>query len=367
MNTILKRVLVLSTLLLGISSYALPSYNLIEIGTLGGATSQGFNLNSQGQVVGNSETADGQVHAFLYDPQTGIITDLGTLGGATSSAADINDDGLIVGNSELADGSFQAFSYTTGGGMVSISSEENSNGTAVNNNGQILVNFVDSDGNQRAGILDGGVLTDIGDLGGASTLGININESGDVVGYSFTNDLNVPVPAIVYRDGMLIEIGTLGGTVGFGFDSNEAGTVVGRARGDDGNYNAYMWTEDGGIIDLGSFGYEHANARTLNENGLIMGWGSDDFFAGNEDGPTFNPFIYDMMTGDFATLMDLVFADAGWTNIFGSRMNDNGDIVGYGMNAAGELRAFLLQAEVPEPATVLMMVLGLGLLLRRKR
>ena len=67
---------------------------MMDLGTLGGASSSAYGINDSGQVVGQADTPGGQHHAFLYNG--GKMIDLGTLGGANSSAHDINDSGQIV-------------------------------------------------------------------------------------------------------------------------------------------------------------------------------------------------------------------------------------------------------------------------------
>src|SRR5690349_9317696 len=73
---------------------------IYNLGTLGGATSRGWEINASGWVVGESDTAGGGVHAFLYAPTPGgggSLMDLGTLGGTTSYAFAINALGQIAG------------------------------------------------------------------------------------------------------------------------------------------------------------------------------------------------------------------------------------------------------------------------------
>jgi probable HAF family extracellular repeat protein len=113
------------------------AYNMIDLGTLGGAYSNAYGINDAGQIVGNAYTASGQNHAFLYSD--GNMTDLGTLGGAYSNAYGINDAGQIVGMAYTASGQNHAFLY--------------------------------SDGN----------MTDLGTLGGANSLAWGINDATHIL------------------------------------------------------------------------------------------------------------------------------------------------------------------------------------------
>jgi probable HAF family extracellular repeat protein len=80
--------------------------------SLGGDYSIALGINAKSWVVGNSQTAGGEVHAALW--KDGKAVDLGTLGGRFSTANSINDQGQIVGSSETSDGEIHAFVWENG-------------------------------------------------------------------------------------------------------------------------------------------------------------------------------------------------------------------------------------------------------------
>jgi len=88
-----------------------PDGSVVELGTLGGSSSQATGVNSSGEVTGFASLSSGYQHAF--STMGGALTDLGTLGGS-SYAYGINAGGEIVGYSYLADGEQHAFLYLDG-------------------------------------------------------------------------------------------------------------------------------------------------------------------------------------------------------------------------------------------------------------
>jgi probable HAF family extracellular repeat protein len=143
----------------------------IDLGTLGGASSNASKVNSQGQVVGTADAADGYARAFLWDPASpnnatsGTMFDLGLLPGKLrSEARDVNDAGTVVGTSWI-DGnyydqsSFRAFVYLNGAMHDLTSLVTNNSGftlnsaSGINNGGQIVCAGVDAQGVSHALLL----------------------------------------------------------------------------------------------------------------------------------------------------------------------------------------------------------------------
>ena len=95
----------------------LLSYTIINLGSLGGTISVPVQVNTHGEVVGYSDTANNAAaHAFLYSH--GRMTDLGTLGGTTSEAMGINAKGAVVGLSNVAPGNTQVDVFLERGGKL---------------------------------------------------------------------------------------------------------------------------------------------------------------------------------------------------------------------------------------------------------
>jgi probable HAF family extracellular repeat protein len=112
--------------------------NIQDLNTLGGSFSQALGVNSMRQVVGVSETASGDQHAFLWT-ESGGMEDLGTLGGM-SIATGINDQGQVVGYTE-AYSTVVAFLWTREEGMVVLPPLEGADGWVafgINNKGQVV-------------------------------------------------------------------------------------------------------------------------------------------------------------------------------------------------------------------------------------
>jgi len=155
----------------------LPSYNIIDLGTLGGGSSVALGVNDKGQVVGSADTPQGLRHAYLWE--NGVMIDLGTLGfpAAQSEAWDINNQGVVVG---IVGGGDINTSFIWQNGVQTVLGPPNVPKSAygINDAKQVVGIFVvppPAPAGQHAFLWENGTMTDLGTLGGTRSIAWDIN------------------------------------------------------------------------------------------------------------------------------------------------------------------------------------------------
>ena len=220
-----------------------------DIGTLGGPDAAPFAGPKHGRVIGYSYTNSNQnadngpfcaPNVPTQDPflwEKGEMMDLGTFGGTCGFAKFINSWGQITGQSALA------------GNRVS-----------------------------HPFLWDRGVLRDLGTLGGDNGDVSWMNDAGQIVGEadlpgSQTHD------AFLWERGKMTDLGNLGQT-SFAFAINNRGQVVGHSLTNDGTFHAFLWEKGGPMIDLNVFVPSEGSSIALltdafnvNDRGEIIGIG----------------------------------------------------------------------------------------------
>jgi probable HAF family extracellular repeat protein len=245
-----------------------------DLGTLGGMDSQGFAVNNLGQVVGLSWLpGDTKRHAFLWT-QSGGMQDLGTLGGDESVATAINRSGQVVGWSVNANKEMDAFFWTKNGGMQDLGNLGfgEASATGITDDGAVVgwsLTATDTQNHIFLWTAHGG-MRDLGKLGGNAATPDAINNQRTIVG-SFLPSKGMQLPhAFVLIPGMAVQ--DLG--EGEAKAVNGSGSVVGITTLDDQGNSAFLWTESGGMQDLGKLIPPHQgivllDARAINANGKI--------------------------------------------------------------------------------------------------
>jgi probable HAF family extracellular repeat protein len=225
-------------------------------------------------------------------------------------------------------------------GIQLLNAQDYTTANAINNSGQIAGGTCADDCNEfHATLISRRGLTDYGTFGGPGSVAFGLNDRGEVVGQSDTDQLSegdefISIAFLVDRSG-LHSLGTL---AGYGFSQafaiNNAGLIVGRVYNSDPEdpaapMRAVTFTQDGAIQDLGTLGGLTSLAFGLNDIGQIVGRSST---TNGEQ----HAFVYDrgVMT-DLGTLGgDLSTARA---------INNRGWIVGGSRLAApGQRHAFVV-------------------------
>ena len=319
-------------------------YKLIDIGTFGGPASyvnapfalgSPNQINNPGVVVGAAATntpsalfpdkaicggIDGIVpfvfHAFKW--QNGILADLGTLGVSEvecSEAVSINAKGEVAGRS--------------GNGISDP-----------------LVNAEEI----RAVLWKNGEIEDLGTLGGNLSIATGINNASQVVGFSvnmtpdqfsllyglggFTN--GTQTRGFLWQNGQMQDLGTLGGPDSQALALNERGQVTGVSYTNSTpnpitglpTADPFLWTEERGMIDLGTLGGVWGTAGIVNNRGQVVGVSSVVADPGacspnSSDVPNCHPFFWD--NGE---LTDLSTQSSGGGPISANALSESGEVVG---------------------------------------
>lgn len=271
-------------------------YRVVDLGTLGGASSYAVASNDRGAVIERSQIGEDVWHAFLW--QDGTISDLG----GTFWPTDINNRGQIVGSRDDAPGG-----WVWSGGRFSRAGDLSS-AKAIDDRGEVLGQRpAADDGPDRPALWSHRrtwdvLLDDVADLNdrrqvaggrlvgdgfhasvwqpeqGARDLGAaafnrsntyRINERGEVIGWIFTDSQQER--AVMWRGERRIDLGTLGGDASHAVAINDSGVVLVEAQLLNGLVHPALW-HAGQLTDLSGLGVDpDGDLVDLNNRSEITG------------------------------------------------------------------------------------------------
>ncbi len=319
-------------------------------------STEGWNINRDGSVVGHYDTPDGHRHGFIARPTADTAPQVGTQPVTPSASSDYTFESIDVpgvdfleltassdfedyaGNTRSADGE-KIVAFTLIDGVFTTYDFPDSQETrfyALGNNGQAAGHYEDSEGLYHGVILENGELRQydfpgaveteiygISDATGALT-GNFIDASGVRRGFSGDTIVEVPEALATYAD----------------FVSG-SGTIVGSYIDKDGLYHAYGRAPDGRFIFgdvLTAANMEYVFTHGINDVGVIVSRIKlvDDI-----------PRTY---VGRFGQPHELQFPDSVSTE--GWNINQDGSVVGHYDTADGRRHGFIARPEADTAAPV---------------
>jgi probable HAF family extracellular repeat protein len=252
----------------------------IDLGTLGGRSSQAVAINDKGQVLGNRTTASGRQRGFIY--YHGSYRDLPNPPGIALTYVDINNAGYTVAlgfvgappgqtlRSFLRDpsGHFRNLGTLPGENSINQAEALNNRNQVVGESGPLIL----PEPPLRAYLWTKGVLRDLGDFGFTPNYALGVNDRGQVTGYAsvptgFRNQV-----AFIYSKGRLIDIDRRPPTAdrfSLGEAINNLGHVVGTSNHLSGFvYRGRKMESLNALIDP-KLGWNIQFPRAINDKGQI--------------------------------------------------------------------------------------------------
>ncbi len=311
-----------------------------------------LSINNSGQVAGHATTVDNGHIAMIWDSVNGL-RDFSDMEGSTK-ARDINNLGQIALNGDTG-----AFLWDENTGLQQITGWGNGplHASYINDLGQIAGKHWPDNDLPSAFFWNGGIVQDIGSLGGDGVGVYDINNLGQVVGWS---DLSVgPSHGFIWDDDNGIRDLGVAGLHSSATGINDLGQVVGRSEMESGQIHAVLW-EDGQMIDLDTLGGEYSDSSAINNLGQVIGSVQMPAVVGSPQYPAseYFPFIWDSVNGT-RNLNDLLPPESDWRIFSAADINDNGWITATAFEGDSNKYQIVLLKPVPEPSC-LMLIIGVA-------
>lgn len=337
------------------------AYRIIDLGTLGGGESEARGINDLGEIVGDSENAMGQQHAFLW--VRGMMTDLITLpdgyyhtpnSSEISHAFSINDQSEIVGDADLGlangtgRGIYHAVAWVNGkpNDLGQARGYQDSSATIINAQGLIAGQGLDDVDPTQSGYRACSVYfaQGITHPTGALPNGFTINDRGQSLGSIRRGAYDY---LVLWKNTRIEMQSRIPGTKYLLCSAlnNRGQAVVDLTNADSedpsdstfSSLEAALWMK-GKLHPLAALpGYPNTYASDINDSDQIVGWAGEAYSEKRKQ----NALAVMWEGGSVRDLNRLIPQDSGWVLHNATASNNRGQIVGYGSHN-GKEGAFLL-------------------------
>lgn len=283
--------------------------------------SSAVGINNNGVVIGSGSGQYTTDLLCVWLPGQTIGTPHYFWGYNRTSPEGINDNGDVVGYGPDDDGKPHGFVNSTDLGL--------GNTNDINNKGQVVGWTFDSLYLYKDGVFDFLPTSYWG------SEALSINDSGVAVGYWYTDCASDCYEEVcIFRGDTITLLGTLGGIYAEGTDINNRGQIAGWSclDFDCTAYRGFVW-DNGNWTTIPTLGGAGSNAEAINDHGVVVG---QAYTSGNVQ----TAIIFDTING-LRDLNTLIPPGSGWQLLTATGINNRGQIVGVGKHG-GLTRAFLL-------------------------
>lgn len=246
-----------------------------DLGTFGGPSAATTALNDHGQVTGWASTSNGEVHAFRWSRQSGLI-DLNAPGVTSARGVDINNKGQVTGDA-AAPFLLTAFRWSPHTGMVSLGTlgpDVISQGRAINDAGTVVGSSQAPNSNLSYPTIwppGGGGPVPLSNFRSENSSAFDINNAGQIIGVAAFDERGVDQAFIWTRQGGLQSLIPDSTVRSAALRINEKGLVIGTVGLFDNNSRGFIWSRENGLLEVGTQGVDNSYVSDLNNRGQVVG------------------------------------------------------------------------------------------------